>query len=126
MKKDIQNRKDIELLINHFYEEVRKDELIGFIFNDIASVNWEKHLPIMYDFWEGLLFGNSNYKGNPMLVHIQLDKKIMLLPEHFERWKKLFFQSLDSLFQGEKTEETKSKANSIASVMLHKVENMRG
>ncbi|HVA99239.1 MAG TPA: group III truncated hemoglobin [Bacteroidia bacterium] len=125
MKKELENRKDIELLINQFYEKVRKDKLLAPIFNDIANINWETHLPRMYDFWEGLLFGNSHYTGNPMLVHIELDKKIMLLPEHFEQWKKLFFETLDELFQGNKVEETKAKVNSIASVMLHKVKSMR-
>jgi hypothetical protein len=49
MNRDIENRKDIEQLINAFYDKVREDELIGFIFNDVAKVNWQKHLPVMYD-----------------------------------------------------------------------------
>ncbi len=31
MKGDITNRKDIEKLINTFYNKVRKDDVIGFI-----------------------------------------------------------------------------------------------
>ena len=50
MKGDITNRKDIEQLINAFYDKVKKDAVIGFIFNDVAKVNWEVHLPVMYDF----------------------------------------------------------------------------
>ena len=46
MKKDIENREDIVVLINRFYEKVKKDEVIGYIFNDVAKVNWEKHLPV--------------------------------------------------------------------------------
>ena len=46
MKKDIENRGDIILLINTFYEKVKRDEVIGYIFNDVAKVNWEKHLPV--------------------------------------------------------------------------------
>ena len=33
MKKDIENRKDIELLVNRFYDKVIADQMIGFIFN---------------------------------------------------------------------------------------------
>ena len=40
MKKDIANRDDIILLINTFYEKVKKDQVIGYIFNDVAKVNW--------------------------------------------------------------------------------------
>ncbi|WP_367274609.1 group III truncated hemoglobin [uncultured Lutibacter sp.] len=49
--KDINNREDIELLVNKFYEKVKVDETIGYIFNEIANINWDKHLPKMYDFW---------------------------------------------------------------------------
>ncbi len=37
MKGDITNRMDIEQLINAFYDKVKKDDVIGFIFNDIAK-----------------------------------------------------------------------------------------
>lgn len=53
MKKDIENRNDVQLLIDSFYEKVKADKVIGYIFNDIAKVDWGKHLPVMYDFWGG-------------------------------------------------------------------------
>ena len=33
---DLAGRADIELLVNTFYDKVRGDELLGFIFNDVA------------------------------------------------------------------------------------------
>ena len=59
---DIQSRKDIELLMTTFYEKVKNDDTIGFIFNDIARVNWEHHIPIICDFWETLLLNAASYK----------------------------------------------------------------
>jgi len=55
MKKDIENRTDIEQLVRSFYDKVNTDDTIGYIFNDIAKVNWEKHFPVMFDFWENVL-----------------------------------------------------------------------
>jgi hemoglobin len=65
-KKDIIDRTDIENLVNRFYDKVKKDDLIGFIFNDVAKLDWEKHLPTMYDFWEGIIFfrGHVQRKSN--------------------------------------------------------------
>ena len=40
MKTDIRNRKDIEKLVNAFYDKVKKDDTIGYLFNDVAKVNW--------------------------------------------------------------------------------------
>ena len=56
MKTDIRNRKDIEKLVNTFYDKVKTDDVIGYLFNDVAKVNWENHLPKMYNFWENILF----------------------------------------------------------------------
>ena len=64
--KDITTREDIELLVNSFYDKVKKDEIIGFFFNDIAKTNWQTHLPKMYNFWQALLFADIKFEGNPM------------------------------------------------------------
>ena len=118
---DIQSRKDIELLINSFYEKVKKDDTIGFIFNDIAHINWEQHLPIMYDFWETLLLDAASYRKNAMEVHYTLNRKIPLEEKHFQRWLQLFFETVDELFIGNIATMAKTKAKSIAGLMQYKM-----
>lgn len=121
MKNDISNRADIEQLVNVFYDKVRKDEVIGYIFNDVANVNWEHHLPRMYDFWENIIFQTGGFRGNPMTVHVQLHRKSPLSKEHFDRWQELFLQTVDELFEGEKAGLAKQRALSIATMMQIKV-----
>lgn len=121
MKKDITGREDIEKLINAFYDKVRDDSTIGYIFTDIAKVDWPNHLPIMYDFWDMVLFGNCAYKGDPMTMHIQLNQKVKLGPVQFDKWKSLFFETVDNHFEGPKADEAKARATSIASLMLHRI-----
>jgi hemoglobin len=121
MKKDIEDRHDIQLLIDSFYKKVKVDEVIGFIFTDIAKVNWEKHLPVMYNFWESILFYTGGYAGNPMELHRRLNQLIPLSPEHFKRWTDLFTSTADELFTGEKTELAKQRAISIATMMRVKI-----
>ena len=69
--RDIASRADIERLVNGFYERVRGDELLGPIFDDVAQTDWALHLPKMYDFWEGVLFGVAGFRGNrcPSIVN---------------------------------------------------------
>jgi len=121
MKHDIENRKDVEQLINSFYDKVKRDNVIGFIFNDVAKVNWEKHLPVMYDFWEGVIFLTGKYSGNPMEVHMKLNQRVKLGKEQFERWIKLFIEAVDELFEGKKAGLAKEKANGIATIMENKI-----
>lgn len=122
MKKKLSDKRDIELLVNTFYEQVKKDETIGFIFNDVAKVDWNHHLPIMYSFWEMMIFGTGNYKGDPMTKHIQLNTKTPLNQVHFDQWKKIFNNTVDQLFEGEKASEAKQRASHIANLMAHKVQ----
>lgn len=121
MKKDIDNRADIIVLVDTFYENVAINPHIGPIFTDVARVDWTHHLPKMYDFWESILFGKAIYKGNPMLSHFALNKQTPLQQEQFEIWKNLFFKNVDDLFTGPNAELIKQKAQSIADLMHFKI-----
>lgn len=116
MQPDIATREDIQLLINTFYEKVKADPVIGYIFNDIARVDWPKHLPVMYDFWEFLLLNGKNYGGNPIQKHFDLHDKHPLTAEHFDRWLALFLGTADELFSGPVADEAKNRAAAIAGV----------
>ncbi len=118
---DIQSREDIELLMTSFYEKVKKDDTIGFLFNDIARINWEHHIPIICDFWETLLLNATSYKKNAMEVHYVLNRKVPFQEKHFEQWLNLFFETVDQLFSGKIANMAKTRAKSIAALMQFKM-----
>lgn len=121
MKNDIKNRKDIELVVNSFYEKVKVDPVIGYFFKDVVKVDWDKHLPRMYDFWENVIFNTGNYEGNPMAQHQNLHQKSAMSKAHFDHWLALFTGTVDQLFEGEKAQQIKQRATSIATVMQLKI-----
>jgi hemoglobin len=121
MKNDITARRDIILLVDTFYDTIRKDEMLGYIFDNIAHVNWVKHLPIMYDFWENTLFFTGSYSGNPVLSHTHLHKLFPLTKAHFDHWNVLFVTTIDDLFEGAKAELAKQRALSISIVLQIKI-----
>lgn len=121
MKPDIENKDDLRLLIDAFYGKVRSNKVIGFIFNEVAKVDWAHHTPIIYDFWESVLFHTGPYARNPMAVHKALNEKHPLTAEHFKEWLRLFNQTADELFEGLNTELIKQRAQSIAMVMQLKI-----
>ncbi len=125
MKKDIENRGDIELFIRSFYSKVKTDVTIGYIFTDIFHVNWEKHFPVMFDFWENVLFFTGGYNGNPLQIHQHINKVVPLTTAHFIQWNKLFAQTVDELFEGPKATLAKQRAMSISTVMQVKILNDR-
>ncbi|MFY7651319.1 MAG: group III truncated hemoglobin [Chitinophagaceae bacterium] len=118
MLPDINDRTDLIRLVNAFYDKVKIDEQIGHFF---AHVNWDKHLPVMYDFWENTIFYSGSYMGNPIQSHQKLHFFKGLSEADFERWITLFVETVNSLFNGNNAELAKQRAYSIATVMKLKI-----
>ncbi len=56
---------------------------------------------------------------------MRLDQRMRMEPLHFDRWLSVWERTVDELFTGDKAEEAKNRARTIASVMLHKVQQAR-
>lgn len=114
---DLENRADIDALMNLFYNSVFEDDVIGYLFTDVAKLDLDHHLPVIGDFWETVLFGTGDYARhgrNPLQVHLLLNDKEALRPQHFKRWLEIFTASVDSLFAGKRAEFIKQRAQGIA------------
>ncbi|TFD97496.1 group III truncated hemoglobin [Dysgonomonas capnocytophagoides] len=119
--KDIEDINDIKKMVNLFYGKVRKDDLIGPIFNDKIQNHWPEHLTKLYSFWQGILLGERTYTGFPFPPHAQLP----ISKEHFDRWLSLFTETVDHLFIGEIANEAKNRAYKISDVFQKKLEYIR-
>lgn len=122
MKKDIENREDIVLLVNTFYDQVNENTVLAPIFNEVAKTNWELHLPKMYSFWASLILGEHSFTGNPMQKHVALSKLTSMTDIEFNEWLTLFNKTVDGLFEGNKADEAKERAANIARLMVHKIQ----
>ena len=118
---DISSRDDIITLVDGFYARVREDDVLGPIFNDIARVDWAAHLPKMYDFWESVLFGSAQFKGNPLAVHRALATRAPMTDTAFGRWVVLFHATVDERFRGAMAAEAKMRAVRIAMTMQYHI-----
>ena len=121
MKRDIEDRKDIDELMRAFYADAMRDDVIGYIFTDVARLDLDHHLPIIGDFWETMLFQTGAYVKhgrNPLQVHGALSEREPLTLEHFTRWLEIFTSTIDSLFEGERADFLKLRANAIANRMF--------
>lgn len=120
-KKDIENRSDIELLVNRFYQRVRKDALIGPIFNERIGNHWAEHLQKLYEFWDSRLLTGATYGGNPLQAH----RPLPIGAQHFERWLTLWEQTVNDFFEGSKADEAIEKAHKIGSFFEKRLEEMK-
>lgn len=122
--RDIETRDNIELLMQAFYKKVMKDEMIGFIFTDVAQLDLAHHLPIITDFWENVLFNSGIYNRNAMLPHFKLNEQVNFKPEHFERWLCLFNETVKENFSGNRADLACARAKSIAAIMQIKLQQI--
>lgn len=111
---DVSTRDDVVLLLRTFYGRAYDDDLIGFVFTDVARMDLEAHLPVMADFWETVLFRAGLYRRNALDVHVALHARSPFTPEQFGRWVALWDDTVDTLFAGEKAELAKTQAERIA------------
>ena len=118
---DLAGRADIERLVNTFYDKVREDKLLGFIFDDVAKLDWAAHLPKMYACWETVIFRSAGYTGNPLGAHARLVPLTAMGRPQFDRWLALFTATVDGLFSGENAEHIKSAASDMANVIHAKI-----
>ncbi len=120
-KKEILTIDDIKLLVDSFYSKVRDDEKLSTIFDNVIQDRWPVHLEKMYRFWQTVLLGEHTYHGSPFVPHANLPVE----KEHFNRWLKLFFDTIDETFEGEKAAEAKWRAEKMAEMFQIKIEHYR-
>ena len=122
MQKQLLNSHEaVELLVHTFYIKVKQDELLAPIFNNAEYFSWDTHIPIMVNFWKTLLLDTAAYKGNTMLKHIELHRRNPLTEKHFDRWKLLFYSTLDDLFEGDGVLKARKKVEAMSSLMQFKI-----
>ncbi len=100
---DIESREDIEQLVNAFYDQVLKDDILAPFF---TKLNFEHHLPKMIHFWSFVLLDEAGYTTDVTKKHINMPLK----KAHFDRWIELFNSTVDQSFSGEKAEAAKQRA----------------
>ena len=117
MKKDIESREDLVRMLTLFYQNAFSDELIGRFFTEVVPLDLATHIPVIADFWESVVFGARGYRKNVMEVHSHIHQLSAIKKEHLDRWVKLFTETVDELFEGEKALLIKQRARSIATLM---------
>lgn len=102
----------IRLLVDRFYEKVRRDRELGSIFAQaIAEEGWPAHLATMRDFWSSIMLTSGRYHGNPVAAHRSIEG---ITPALFERWLGLFGETCNELFSETIADSFRDKAKRIA------------
>jgi hemoglobin len=111
---DIETRADCERLVRAFYERAFADDMIGWLFTDVARLDLDEHIPRITSFWETILLGARSYGGGAFAPHARLHMKVPLRSAHFRRWVTIWRETVDEHFAGERAELAKAHADRVA------------
>ena len=122
-KSDIEDARDVRFLMGRFYPRIQEDGMLGEVFA-AANVDWTEHIPAMCEFWEAVILREGGYRGNAILPHVELDRRLQsgsfhgLRREELNRWTSLFCHAVDELFSGPRAERAKHVAVTLAQQIL--------
>ncbi|WP_112834623.1 MULTISPECIES: DUF1971 domain-containing protein [unclassified Rhizobium] len=102
---------EITLVLERFYEKVRRDPEIGPVFDVVTD--WDEHIVRLSEFWSSLMLTSGRYKGNPMSMHMMHSDKIR--PGMFNQWLTLWMQTTSELLTQSIAALMQAKASRIAS-----------
>lgn len=79
----------IKNLVHTFYARVRRDSILGPIFNAEVE-DWDEHLNLLCSFWSSVTLMTGRYKGKPIPAHVRLPG---ISDRHFSQWLALFAET---------------------------------
>lgn len=121
---DSVNEDTIHALVHGFYDAVRRDDLIGPIFErEVAAGKWPVHLDKMCAFWSSLLLKTRRYQGRPLSPHLRIPE---LSNEHFQRWLSLFGATAAKVFNAQDAAAVTGLAEKIAQSFRLSIAFQRG
>jgi hemoglobin len=102
---------DIARLVPRFYARIRRDEVLGPIFND-AIEDWPHHLAKLEAFWSSVILTTGRYQGQPRVAHLKHADH--MTRENFGRWLGLWAEVTDEEFGPHAAAAFQEKAGRIA------------
>lgn len=113
----------LKSLVELFYGRVRRDPLIGPVFND-AIDDWPEHLEKLQAFWSSVMLTSGRYKGRPLPAHIKHGDRIG--PASFERWLALWREATEEVMPPGAAAALQEKAARIAESLSLGIDYARG
>lgn len=121
IRPDLDTRSEIHDLVVYFYREIVFDEFLDHVFEDVAQVDWNEHIPRLIDYWCGVLLRQPGYDGMVLAAHHEVHDLEAFTAEHFETWFAMWVRCVNERWAGPMAERAKSHAAHMVRVMSRKL-----
>jgi hemoglobin len=118
---DLSTRTDIHDLVVEFYRAIVNDAELGYIFGEVAEVDWTLHIPKLIDYWCRVLLHQPGYDGYILAAHQHVHDIEPIPREMFDRWYLMWLDSIDSRWEGPIADKAKSHAAKTMKMLAHRL-----
>jgi hemoglobin len=121
---DLSSRGRIHDVVVDFYREVVFDDVLAPVFEEVAEVDWARHIPLLIDYWCRVLLGHDGYQGALLAAHRHVHEQEALRAEHFDRWYTLWVGAVDARSSGPTADTAKRHAAKIATTLANRLSSL--
>lgn len=114
---DLDNPTSISRFVDSFYARVLRDPLLAPVFLEQAGINLDEHLPRIKAYWAKMLLGRQDYQRHMMNKHRAVDRYHPFSDDHYEKWLRLFEETLAENHVGPVSERAKNLARRVVANM---------
>lgn len=115
-KRDIKNIKDIRKVFDDFYGLLLTESIMKPYFKHFDAQKIEEHKHQIVLFWNGILFQEEGYVGDPIATHGYIHHFKKLSDKAFEHWLTSFDNAIDRYFEGPVANLSKEKSRIFAAI----------
>lgn len=115
---DITTKEQVDELVVRFYDRLLADEGIA---DHFRLLDLHEHLPRIAAFWNMVLFGDPDYRGDMMGTHKRHHQQRAMTEEHFRIWLGHFTAALDERYAGPNVQLMKERATLVAATLKVKI-----
>lgn len=120
-KPDLSTRTEIHDLVVEFYRAIVNDAELGYIFGEVAEVDWTLHIPKLIDYWCRVLLKQPGYDGYILAAHQHVHGIEPIPREMFDRWYLMWVDSIDGTWEGPIAEQAKAHGAKTMKMLAHRL-----
>lgn len=126
MPGDLDRPGALERFIEAFYRRLLQDPLLSPLFLDVAGIDLAVHLPRIKAYWRKMLFADPAYQRHMMARHRAVHARVPFHAEHYQRWLRLFEETLAEEACGPVAERAERLARRVAGNMRRNLAQFPG
>ena len=119
--RDLDTAEEILEMVTRQYVDVIQDDALEPYFNfNPGFIDWNAHIHAVADYWSHVLLLAPDYEIDTIENHRGLHERVPFTPDLFDRWLRIFHDTIDGGWTGPYADTAKKRATGMAWAMAQR------